>query len=270
MIPNRRSDGTVNSDLRSVSRGPGQKATDWMRRHGEPSAGSIVLVGGSSLLDFRLRVAQSHVRHDMQPSHWSHAALIDEGNLNEDVRLLEVSLAPSTGFGDVPPNNGVQVGRLSAYDDATKYPNIACLNFGCNDDTAKRVGEAVERLRMERQILDIPALVVEWLRFAWGVGDAGNPLLHERGIPSAAFLEGVFGLIDAELTPGLSSVSSCPEAIWQSVKWWRGFYESDLAEALRPPTGVYNIGDRLIPEHGGEATKEAHHAGDQPGAGGLG
>jgi hypothetical protein len=32
--------------------------------------GDVVLLGGSSLADFRIRVAQSHMRHDLTPSYW--------------------------------------------------------------------------------------------------------------------------------------------------------------------------------------------------------
>ncbi len=46
------------------------------------------------------------------------------------------------------------------------------------------------------------------------------------GLPSSAFVETVFAMANFELTPGLSSASSCPEAIWQSAKWWTGFYKS--------------------------------------------
>ena len=176
MIPNRRSDGNANRDLKKKPRGKSQTTTAWAREHGALAAGSIVLIGGKALLDFRLRVAQSHVRHDMKPSHWSHAALVVGVEEGQDVRLLEVGLAPSGGFGDVPPNNGVQEGILSVYDDAAKYPNIACLSFTCGEDAATRIETAVQQLRMERHVLDIPSLIVEWLRFVWGVGDAGNPL----------------------------------------------------------------------------------------------
>ena len=210
--------------------------------------GTILLVGGTGLLDFRLRVAQSHVRHDMLPSHWSHAALLldDQQAQGDEVKLLEVALSPPAGFGDVPANNGVQRGKLSMYDDEAQYPNIACLNFGSKPVT--QIEAVLERFQMERHILDIPSLIVEWLRFVWGVGDAGNPLLQEKGIPSAAFLEGVFGLAEIELTPGLSSISSCPEAIWQSAKWWRSFYEAEMGDSTSCPRGIYHIRHRLVSE----------------------
>jgi hypothetical protein len=46
-------------------------------------------------------------------------------------------------------------------------------------------------------------------------------------VPSAVFVETVYGMSGVELTPGLSSSASCPEAIWQSAKWWHNFYEGD-------------------------------------------
>src|SRR5689334_11539156 len=63
--------------------------------------------------------------------------------------------------------------------------------------------------------------------------DSRNPGLEQSlsqrcrpaGLPSAAFVETVFARSGFELTPGLSSASSCPEAIWQSAKWWTNYYE---------------------------------------------
>jgi hypothetical protein len=56
-------------------------------------------------------------------------------------------------------------------------------------------------------------------------------LLYSKGIPSAAFVEAAHSLAGVELTPGLSSSASCPEAIWQAVKWWHEYY-----------TGVVDLG----------------------------
>ena len=252
MIPNRHSDGSENPDLRRARRTAGETANGWVTRnvieeHAPNLVGSILLIGGRDLMDFRLRVAQSHVRHDMQPSHWSHAALVSGAGAGQgDIELLEVALVPDGGFGDVPSNNGIQQGKLSAYDDARRFPNIAWLDFGWDEHRVTTVAEARDRFRMERHIVDIPALIVEWLGFVWGVGAAGNPLLNDRGMPSAAGVEGICGLADMELTPGLSSMASCPEAIWQAAKWWRGFYEADGTGTIQVPKGVYDIGQRLV------------------------
>ena len=41
----------------------------WLVRH-EATEG-VILLGGALIPDFRIRVAQSELRHDMSPSHWS-------------------------------------------------------------------------------------------------------------------------------------------------------------------------------------------------------
>ena len=59
-----------------------------------------------------------------------------------------------------------------------------------------------------------------------------------------------YNLSNVELTPGLSSASTCTEAIWQAAKWWGTYYDrvSTHAEsaAARPvaPWGSYAIRQR--------------------------
>jgi hypothetical protein len=72
-------------------------------------------------------------------------------------------------------------------------------------------------------------------------------LLAGNGLPSAAFVETVYGIAGVEVTPGLSSASSCPEAIWVAAKWWHQFYGEgtgvrDEAHAIaRMPTGNFAV-----------------------------
>jgi hypothetical protein len=90
----------------------------------------------------------------------------------------------------------------------------------------------------------------------WGAGARRNPLLDSAGLPGAAFVETAFGMAGIELTPGLSSGSSCPEAIWQSALWWHHYYKQSAplpttspqtAPAVRPaprvivPEGAYRV-----------------------------
>lgn len=211
-------------------------------------AGWILLVGGTGVADFRLRVAQSHARQDLLPSFWSHAALV-RSRSGDDCDLYEVSLDPATGFGFVPRRNGVQEGKLSRYDQPKRYPNIAAVHFPVKeaayqpeyDSFAAAVGKAVATFETQRSVVDIGSLIVEWLGFLWGAGDKGNPLLRGAGIPSAAFIEGAFSIAGLELTPGLASQSSCPEAIWQAAAWWHGFYRSDAAITSEAPEGCFCI-----------------------------
>ena len=56
----------------------------WLRRarrdHGIGEVGDVVLIGGKSVVDFRIRVAQSHARHDLTPSYWSTVGFTRSGS----------------------------------------------------------------------------------------------------------------------------------------------------------------------------------------------
>jgi len=211
----------------------------------------ILLVGGKGPVDFRLRVAQSQLRHDLVPSHWSHVLLL--GSPASDLAstpVYEISLQPSGGFGFPPPTNGVQEGRLGLYRSSRSYPNIALLGISIpaevqvdpGKDFQQQVMDALDRFKSQRAVLDALDLTLKWLSFAWGTGHSDNPLLDGVGIPSAAMLEMVFGAVGFDLTPGLESRASCPEAIWQAAKWWYQYYERKGQETCQ---GAYYVGHRL-------------------------
>jgi hypothetical protein len=220
----------------------------WLRRartaHGIGEPGDVVLIGGSSVVDFRVRIAQSHARHDLTPSYWSLVGLIAEAG-----RMVSVPLSSGADPSLVPATNAIATLSMNDFDDADLYPNIAIVRF---PGAVSPVLEMIDRIRKQRSIADLPALVVAWLAFTWGTGGSPNPLLIGMGLPSAVLVETVFGLVDVELTPGLASASSCPEAIWQSVKWWQDFYAqavSGEAAGATPshdtsPWGRYRIRQR--------------------------
>ncbi|MCS6915770.1 MAG: hypothetical protein RMK29_21415 [Myxococcales bacterium] len=248
MIPMRQSKSQEpNPHLCEAPRRAGETNRQWLARlvgsAARPPGGQILLLGGTSVTDFRLRVAQSHARHDMTPSLWSHVALMagptQAHDPEQDWLLYEVALEPPGGFGAVPRNNGVQLGRLSHYDDPVRYPNIALLCFA--DLSPETLADAVERFRRERHLVDIAALLVEWLGFVWGAGTQGNPLLREAGVPAAAFVEGVYAQLGIDLTPGSSSRASSPEAIWQAARWWHEVYKMGVTQAS-VPCGHYCLG----------------------------
>lgn len=198
--------------------------------------GHVLLLGGCSNTDFRIRVAQADVRRDLLPSFWSHASII-VGKDRDDWKLNEISLEPVNGFGNVPWSNGVQEAMLSDYTDRKKYPNISLLDFKLAYGEIKT---AIEDFYSERSFIDSSSLIIEWLGYIWGAGDNGNPLLNGTGLPSSSFVEGVFSLANKDLGPGSSTRVSCPEVIWQSAKWWHEFYKlADDDESI--PSGFYCI-----------------------------
>jgi hypothetical protein len=140
--------------------------------------------------------------------------------------VLSVPLELRADSADIPRCNAISSTSLSDFDDPARYPNVGVVKF--TKDTAP-ILEMVEKVKMQRSIVDLPSLMLPWLGYVWGAGQTPNPLLQGQGIPSAAFVETVYAMAGVELTPGLASSGSCPEAIWQSVKWWHPFYAETAA-----------------------------------------
>lgn len=176
----------------------------------------VVLLGGSSVADFRIRVAQSHLRHDLMPSYWSLAGVLRAST------LWSVPFGSWTDIGAVPPTNAITAIEFRAFDDPIRFPNLAVISFSENIEP---IVAAIEQLRLKRSVVDLPDMLLPWLGFIWSAGDRGNPVLRGLGLPSAALVETAYAMAGIELTPGLSSNASCPEAIWQAAKWWHGFYD---------------------------------------------
>lgn len=214
----------------------------------DPEWSLLVLVGGNDPMSFRLRVSQSHVRHDLSPSAWSQVAFVPRlAPKLAGSPVREISLAPASGFGRygfAPPSNGLQRNRLGAYAAADKYPNIAILSAPVK---AADVAKGLDTLASQRSILDIPQLILRWLGYCWGVGVPASPLTEGYGIPGAAILEAAFATKGFDLTPGLESRSSCPEAIWQAATWWHQFYERTVGRKAAMK-GAYSAKHDLVPD----------------------
>jgi hypothetical protein len=156
------------------------------------------------------------LRHDLLPSFWSIAGIAATSSsfLTVPVTIRDASTVPVT--------NGVETVRFSEIDDAERYPNVAVINFA--EPSAPIVANA-RRLMKQRSALDLPSLMLPWLGFIWSAGTRRNPLIDGGAIPSAALVQTAFGMAGIEMTPGLSSGSTCPEAIWQSALWWHDYYQ---------------------------------------------
>lgn len=214
---------------------------DWLASTGYRDG--VLLLGGTAIVDFRMRVAQSELRQDLLPSFWSTCGLLIEGELLMTARVDAISNSSAR-----VERNGLEAVALdgySGYGNPMLYPNIAILQFTA-DHAAIR--EHVGRIGQERNIVDLLAQVVAWLGYCWAVGNSGNPLLQGHGIPSATLLERAHGLAGIDLSPGLPSASSCPEAIWQAARWWYKAYdpvEPSTSPKSQPaafkPRGAYLI-----------------------------
>jgi hypothetical protein len=213
-----------------------------------PDTTYVVLLGGVGDVPFRIRVAQSHLRHDLKPSHWSHAVLLDRPTADVSrTRIYEISLEPASGFEMPTQHNGLQLAQFGQYDDVARYPNIAVLGIDVPARewrNSQRAGQksVLEQYKWQRAVLDAPDLMLSWLAFVWGVGRAGNPVLEGKGLPTAAMIETILNAVGFDLSPGLDTRVSCPESFWQAAKWWDLYYEG---EQRLPITGRHHVSDRI-------------------------
>ena len=107
---------------------PEASNTGWIAHWRETDAtfcspNDVILLGGKSLADFRVRIAQSHARHDLTPSYWSLVGVIDGD------RMLTAPLWPLLSPDLVPISNGVRSLPLTDFDDSGLWPNIAIIRF---------------------------------------------------------------------------------------------------------------------------------------------
>jgi hypothetical protein len=231
MLAISRSSKKANRGFAEVARAKGEGNVAWLARSGGGVGGGVrlLLFGGVDLASTRLRIAQSHARDDLTPSHWSHVAIVvADGPLEADTPLFEVRLEPPGGLSSLVARNGVIEGKLADYDAADRYPNVALLGVPVKADD---MAAAIKRFYHVRHVADGIGLAIAWLDFVCGVGRTPNPLLAGEGIPSAVFVEMVVAAAGFELTPGLPNRSSCPEAIWQAAKFWHGEDATSAASA---------------------------------------
>jgi len=236
---------SANVSLDEVNAKPEETNSAWLKR--VEAEDGIVLLGGATVSHFRIRVAQSHARADLKPSCWSLAGL-----LMRNQKFLSVPLELCGEASEIAQRNGVQTCSMADYDDPARFPNIAVIRF--TSDTKKILdlatlvsGDPETKKPAQRGIIDLPTLMLPWLSYIWIAGKASNPLADGLGLPSAGFVEAVYGMAGIELTPGLASATSCPEAIWQAAKYWHDFYkeaaettnEKDAVQQI--PTGQYAI-----------------------------
>lgn len=183
----------------------------------------VALLGGCDALAFRLRVAQSHLRDDMLPSYWSESILIARGKADVTrARAIHVPLMQPENADYPTRRNGVVRRPLTDFDDPARWPNIALFALPVAED---KLLARVEAFSKSRSTLDALEHALRWLSFAWGVARTPNPLHDNYGLPSACLLETTFAAEGIDLTPGLESRASCPEAIWVSARYWQDYFE---------------------------------------------
>ena len=230
-----------NAAVQNLRKTRGESNQKWILRANkalDPDAPKLLLLGGTDITDFRVRIAQSDARRDMKPSFWSHVMVYVPGRRSTSPALWHAPLEVGDDISAVPRTNGVIKSTLTYCANKSRWKNLALLEF--HGVTKTQIGKDAKRIQSARLSLDLVSPLVEWLGFVWGVGATGNPLLAGVPLPAASFAEAVFANSDIDLAPGMADRTHCPEAIWQGAKWWSDFYGGD--EEAAAPRGRFVIG----------------------------
>jgi hypothetical protein len=199
---------------------------------------AILLVGGSDFRALTVRRAQSLLRFDRTPSHWSHAGIIVKPKRDTSARGLEVTLWPRDAKAQAPADNGVTAFALRDYADEARYPNLALLCFtdapmaknaadkkkqAALPDAAAikaRMLKALENPNVDRVRFPLWDQLAPWAAYAYGPDGTPNPLTQGTPLPSAALCELAFEGAGIDITPGATSSNVCPEHLWATFKYW--------------------------------------------------
>ncbi len=241
-----------NESLTEVRRKGREDNAAYVASHASSDGGTnLVLLGGAGPIDFRLRVAQAHVRDDLSPSAWSHVLLVGRpGKAPAKTEAFEIGLHGRGGIGNPAETNGVAKVTLGDYADTARFPNIAVLKVPV---PFKKVVEMIVQFETHRSTIDALEHLLSWWGYVWGVGRAANPLLDGVGVPSAVFAEYVLANLGYDLVPGFPTRASCPEAIWLSARWWFKMPRSAEDQAKEGAkhhaiAGVYDAQHYLVPK----------------------
>ncbi|MBO4148686.1 hypothetical protein LCD46_11160 [Enterobacter ludwigii] len=211
----------------------------------EPLAQSyILLLGGTDTLSWRIRAGQSQLRFDMLPSYWSTSALLCANAENVDKsKVLHIPLFQPQGGFFATERNGVVESPVSIFKDSEHWKNIALIAF---PKAQEDVLNSLPHFQRGRNYIDALEHILRWLAFAWGVARTPTPINDGIGLPTACMLESLYSGAGMDLTPGLETRASTPEAIWATASRWYKHFENNK---LKMPKGrfctpdSYNIND---------------------------
>ncbi|MBX3458595.1 MAG: hypothetical protein KF696_01370 [Planctomycetes bacterium] len=207
------------------------------------SGALLLLAGGVAPIDLAVRNAQSILRLDQSPSHWSHAALILDWNKRnwKGSKGIEVRLDAPDVMKQVPERNGATSFRLGDYDQP-RWVNLAIVQIEVDaTDTSgskrsgksgakfrKLVGSAAMQPCLERSRYRLWDWLAPWSAYSRAPVMEANPVSQGIPHPGAAFCEYSLEAAGVDLTPNSTEPSACPETIWSAMLYWHDVFKSHV------------------------------------------
>lgn len=197
--------------MNQVTRITGISNCEFFERYAQ--AGCIGLVGGVTLVERAIRMAERHVC-DGRYSNWSHAFLFGERRADGHLWVIESDLQAARKH----IRFGVQENRVAKYFDEKLYPVAAVLDFGLSEEKTKAlVAEGLEmvanaaRYSMRELFGTLIALRKQELR------GKENLLAREKSFYCSALVHHLFCKIGVELCPGVNAKHTTPEDIFRTI-----------------------------------------------------
>ncbi len=172
--------------------------------------GRVGLVGGVTLIEKVIQMAERHVDDSKQWSLWSHAMLFEGKRFDGHHWVIESDLE----IHHKHIRLGVQENRVDKYFDREMYPTLAVLDFGLTEEqTAKVLREGLKMVarRAQYSLAELIGTAVA-LRNPWIRGQR-NLLARKRSMYCSGFVQYVFQKAGLDLAPGIHASHGTPEDI---------------------------------------------------------
>jgi hypothetical protein len=188
-----------------VSRLSNQK---FLETHARP--GRVGLIGGTTLIEKAIRMAERRVDAEKRWSLWSHAFLFQgkrwDGHhwvIESDLQILHKHI-----------QLGVQENRIAKFFDEKSYPNLAVLDFGLAEPQAAVLLREGLEMVATHAIYSLRELI--GALFALGhprFRQRHNLLAREKSMYCSGFVQHVFLKAGIDLAPGVHASHGTPEDI---------------------------------------------------------
>ncbi len=172
--------------------------------------GRVGLVGGITLIEKAIQMAERHLDEQKHWSLWSHAMLFEGARADGHQWIVESDL-------DIHHKHirlGVQENRVAKYHDEKTFPNLAVLDFNLTDaQVAALLREALEIVAnhatysLRELVGTAVALHNPWFR------SRKNLLARKTSMYCSGFVQYIFNQAGIDLAPGIHPSHGTPEDI---------------------------------------------------------
>lgn len=172
--------------------------------------GRVGLVGGTSLIEKVIQMAERHVDEKKEWSLWSHALIFEGRRFDGHHWVIESDL-------DIHRKHirlGVQENRVDKYYDREIFPTLAVLDFGLTEEqTGVVLREALKMVarRAQYSLTELIGTAVA-LRNPW-FRNRKNLLARKRSMYCSGFVQYVYEKAGIDLVPGVHASHNSPEDI---------------------------------------------------------